>query len=121
MLGIPCRTQEVRPMRTYFTALVIILVALACIILPAIGFIATDLQAASVSSSATDLRNAIVHQLASRRPSLRNGKRFKAPRHHRNGNGASGDYEHDSNKLPFGTQRGWDQMLRENRAGTCCD
>jgi hypothetical protein len=26
-------------------------------------------------------------------------------------------YEHDANKLPHGTQRWWDQMLRENRAG----
>jgi len=30
--------------------------------------------------------------------------------------GGGGDYyEHDSNALPFGSQRWWDQMLRENR------
>ena len=29
-------------------------------------------------------------------------------------------YERDSNKLPFGSSRWWDQMLREDRAGTCC-
>ena len=26
-------------------------------------------------------------------------------------------YVHDADKLPFGTSRWWDQMLRENRAG----
>lgn len=26
-------------------------------------------------------------------------------------------YEYDANKLPFGTQHWWDQMLRENRGG----
>lgn len=28
-----------------------------------------------------------------------------------------GYYEHDADKLPYGSQRWWDQMLRENRAG----
>jgi Tfp pilus assembly protein PilE len=27
----------------------------------------------------------------------------------------------DANKLPFGSSIWWDQMLRENRAGTCCN
>jgi hypothetical protein len=34
---------------------------------------------------------------------------------YRNGNGDY--YEHDANRLPYGTARWWDQMLRENRAG----
>jgi len=29
----------------------------------------------------------------------------------------SGYFEHNADKLPFGSQRWWDQMLRENRAG----
>jgi hypothetical protein len=29
--------------------------------------------------------------------------------------GGSDYYEHDSNSLPYGSQRWWDQMLRENR------
>jgi hypothetical protein len=28
-----------------------------------------------------------------------------------------GYYEHDANKLPFGSQRWWDQMQREGRLG----
>ena len=31
--------------------------------------------------------------------------------------GSSGYYEHDANKLPFGTPRWRDQMRRENRLG----
>jgi hypothetical protein len=27
----------------------------------------------------------------------------------------------DSNQLPVGSSIWWDQMLRENRAGTCCN
>ena len=29
--------------------------------------------------------------------------------------------ERDTNKLPFGSSAWWDQMLRENRAGQCCN
>ena len=29
--------------------------------------------------------------------------------------------ERDSNRLPFGSAIWWDQMLRENRAGPCCN
>jgi hypothetical protein len=29
--------------------------------------------------------------------------------------------ERDANKLPFGSAQWWDQMLRENRAGQCCN
>ena len=29
--------------------------------------------------------------------------------------------ERDANKLPFGSALWWDQMLRENRAGQCCN
>jgi hypothetical protein len=31
--------------------------------------------------------------------------------------GYSDYYEHDADRLPYGTSRWWDQMLRENRAG----
>jgi len=32
-----------------------------------------------------------------------------------------GHIERDANRLPFGSSLWWDQMLRENRAGTCCN
>ena len=32
-----------------------------------------------------------------------------------------GYVERDVNKLPFGSSLWWDQMLRENRAGQCCN
>jgi hypothetical protein len=35
---------------------------------------------------------------------------------------ATSDYiVRDSNQLPVGSSIWWDQMLRENRAGTCCN
>lgn len=30
-------------------------------------------------------------------------------------------YEHDANRLPYGSARWWEQMMRENRAGQCCN
>ena len=33
------------------------------------------------------------------------------------GNGESNYYVHDADKLPYGSSRWWDQMMRENRAG----
>jgi hypothetical protein len=32
-----------------------------------------------------------------------------------------GYVERDANRLPFGSALWWDQMLRENRAGQCCN
>jgi len=32
------------------------------------------------------------------------------------GNGNSDYYEHDADRLPFGTSRWWDEMMRENRS-----
>ena len=29
--------------------------------------------------------------------------------------------EREANKLPFGSAQWWDQMMRENRAGQCCN
>lgn len=40
---------------------------------------------------------------------------WEVPRHAYRYKGDSAYYEHDSSRLPFGTQRWWDQMLRENR------
>jgi hypothetical protein len=37
------------------------------------------------------------------------------PNRYRNGDVDTSYYEHDANKLPFGTMRWWDQMQRENR------
>jgi hypothetical protein len=36
-------------------------------------------------------------------------------------NAASDYIVRDANKLPYGSSIWWDQMLRENRAGTCCN
>ena len=36
-------------------------------------------------------------------------------------NAASDYIVRDSNQLPVGSSIWWDQMLRENRAGTCCN
>jgi hypothetical protein len=33
----------------------------------------------------------------------------------------NGYIQHNADKLPFGTSDWWDQMLREGRAGTCCN
>jgi hypothetical protein len=33
------------------------------------------------------------------------------------GNGDANYYEHDADKLPYGSSRWWDEMMRENRAG----
>ncbi|GAH03131.1 unnamed protein product [marine sediment metagenome] len=72
---------------------------------------ATDLGAATAGSSFVD-------KIASRR-CWRNGKRhctwYGGPRAYGNRSGGDDYYEHDSDKLPFGSQRWWDQMLRENR------
>jgi len=34
---------------------------------------------------------------------------------------AGGYVVHDANKLPFGSSVWWEQMQRENRAGSCCN
>jgi len=39
----------------------------------------------------------------------------------RNPSAASDYIVRDSNQLPVGSSIWWDQMLRENRAGTCCN
>ncbi len=36
-------------------------------------------------------------------------------------NAASDYIVRDANQLPVGSSIWWDQMLRENRAGTCCN
>jgi len=36
-------------------------------------------------------------------------------------NAASDYVVRDANQLPVGSSIWWDQMLRENRAGTCCN
>ena len=32
-----------------------------------------------------------------------------------------GHVERDANRLPFGSSLWWEQMMRESRAGTCCN
>jgi hypothetical protein len=85
-----------------------------------VGMVTTG-QAASIAGFtrlvAAVTKPALVDQVASRHCWRHNGTRhctWGAPRA-RYRNGGSEYYEHDSDSLPFGSQRWWDQMLRENR------
>ena len=49
-----------------------------------------------------------------------NGNRYSGRKPVRRDRNDNGYYVHDADKLPYGTSRWWDQMLREDRAGTCC-
>jgi hypothetical protein len=83
---------------------------------------ATTGQAASITTStrsvAASAKSTLVDKVASPHCWRHNGARhcswYGAPRL-RYRNGDSDYYEHDSSSLPFGSQRWWDQMLRENR------
>jgi hypothetical protein len=64
--------------------------------------------AADTLKAAADQRTGSVSTIASRRRTHREPRAY---------NRSSDYYEHDANKLPFGTQRWRDQMRRENRLG----
>jgi hypothetical protein len=81
-------------------------------------------HAAPIAGAAADLRAAAAETspmatVASRHCWRRHGKLHctggEGQRHAYRYKGDSDYYEHDSSRLPFGTQRWWDQMLRENR------
>jgi hypothetical protein len=89
-----------------------------------LGIMATTAQAAPITASVADFRLASAEsspteKIASRRCWRHNGRRhctgFGTPQVYRYRNGGSDYYEHDSNNLTVGSQRWWDQMLRENR------
>jgi hypothetical protein len=46
--------------------------------------------------------------------------RVQRPAAAANTNDRNGYVEHHADKLPFGSSAWWEQMLREDRAGTCC-
>ena len=48
-------------------------------------------------------------------------KRSRVPARWPSSNATSDYIVRDSNQLPVGSSIWWDQMLRENRAGTCCN
>ena len=84
----------------------------------------TTAHAMPKAGSATDVAttasgSSLVYEIAARHCWRRNGvrhcTRHDEPRVYRYRNGGSDYYEHDANSLPFGSQRWWDQMLRENR------
>jgi hypothetical protein len=90
-----------------------------------LGIISTAAQAVPITNSAADLRTAVansssVDDAAFRRCWRHNGRRHCAWYGRPGGHGYRGGgdyYEHDPDKLPYGSQRWWDEMLRENRAG----
>lgn len=85
----------------------------------------TTVRAAPITSSATDSRAAVeetsgIDKAASRcwwRNGQRHCRRYREPGASSNRNRSSDYYEHLADKLPYGSQRWWDQMMRENRAG----
>jgi len=56
-----------------------------------------------------------LERVAARRCWRQEGRRYC--RGYRAQRQTSGYYEHDPDRLPFGTSRWWEEMLRENRAG----
>jgi hypothetical protein len=86
----------------------------------------TGAQAGPTARAPTDLKAAAaefspVETTAYRRCRWRDNRghctRYGGRRVHGNRDWESDYYEHDVNTLPYGSQRWWDQMLRENRAG----
>ena len=96
--------------------------ALAAIV--AIGATTAAAHATPLGSAGGVLANEVrsaagVDKVAYRRCWNRNGRRHcRMVRDERGYRYRNGDYyEHDAEKLPFGSQRWWDQMVRENRGG----
>ena len=92
----------------------------------ALGIVATTAQAAPVATFAADLgaaarMSSFAYKTASRHCWWRNGQRHCArrggPRVDSYRSQGSDYYEHIPEKLPYGSQLWWDQMLRDNRAG----
>jgi hypothetical protein len=81
--------------------------------IPASGLIADAARAVTtdILKAAAAQRTASAGTIASRR------RAYREPRVYRFRNRSSDYYEHDANKLPFGTPRWRDQMRRENRLG----
>jgi len=90
-----------------------------------LGIISMTAQATPVTLSAADFRAASaepspVDRAAYRRCWRHNGTRRCGRHTGPEAYGYRGDsayYEHDPEKLPYGSQRWWDEMLRQNRAG----
>jgi hypothetical protein len=89
-----------------------------------IGNVALPARAAPISGTAAAVganasRSAFTDQVAARHCSHRHESRhcswYGQRQAYRYRSGNSDYYEHDSNSLAFGSQRWWDQMLRENR------
>jgi hypothetical protein len=88
------------------------------------GSVVLPARAAPITSSAAAVgadawQSSLTDQIAARHCSHGHGTRhcsgYDPRRVYRYRNGSSDYYEHDSNSLAFGSQRWWDQMLRENR------
>jgi len=86
---------------------------LAAAAILASGFIADTAHAVATDTlkAAAAQRTASAGTIASRR------RAHREPLVYRYRNRSSDYYEHDANKLPFGTPRWRDQMRRENRLG----
>jgi hypothetical protein len=63
--------------------------------------------------------------VAAKEPAKKSHKQAKAQVRHSGGEAASakadGYIVRDADKLPFGSAQWWDQMMREDRAGRCCN
>jgi hypothetical protein len=63
--------------------------------------------------------------VAAKEPAKKSQKQAKAQARQSTGEGASakadGYIVRDADKLPFGSAQWWDQMMREDRAGRCCN
>ena len=90
-----------------------------------VSMLAPAVQAAPISNAAAQLRtdlgsSRLATKSASRRCWWRKGVRYcrrYAARRSLDPSGGSEYYQHWADKLPYGSQRWWDQMQRENRAG----
>jgi hypothetical protein len=89
------------------------------LVIPAAPGRAGPIGNSAIAFMATGAESSLVERVDTRRCWQRNGERhcnwYEGSRAYRDRNGGGNYYEHDSNNLPVGSQRWWDQMLRENR------
>lgn len=91
---------------------VIVILALAA---SAATLEAGTLASAPLTSAAVAQRDARLHRVAARHCWWQQGRRHCRGRSF--ARQTSDYYVRDADKLPFGTSRWWEEMLRENRAG----
>jgi hypothetical protein len=102
-----------------YTKKVVAVAGLLSLVMPATGAHAVSGVGFGTRLLVAAEDTAFVEKIASRHCWRHHGRQhcslYGGARVLRHQNGGSGYYEHDSSSLPFGSQRWWDQMLRENR------